>query len=158
MSYELLNRSTTICRTFNRQSWAKALELASLYGWQPKGTQPPLQYDFRLLNADWNGTYLTNDGQLVKAEDAFSLAFALERALDKIPDTNGKADWNSLFCNVDEPPEWLSPAEIAMLEEELQDGLLDMIGTSPFEFFAGAEKHRLVELIRFCRLGSFLIL
>jgi len=158
MSYELINQSTTICRTFSRQCWAKALELARLYGWRPKGTHPPVDYDFRLLNADWNGTYLTNDGQLVKAEDAFLLAFALERALDKIPDANGKTDWNSLLRNADEFPEWLSPAETALLEEELQDGLLDTLGKSPFEFFAGTEKHRLVELIRFCRLGSFVIL
>jgi len=158
MSYEFLNRSTTICRKFSRQSWTKALELARLYGWQPKGTYPPLEYDFRLLNADWNGTYLTNDGQLVKAEDASSLAFALERSLDQIPDANGNTDWNLLFCNADEFPEWLSPVEIAMLEEELQDGLLDVIETSPVEFFAGDEKHYLIELIRFCRLGSFMIL
>jgi len=158
MSYELINRSTIICRKFSRQSWAKALELARLYGWQPKGTHTPLEHDFRLLNVDWNGTYLTNDGQLVKAEDAFSLAFALERSLDQIPDANGKMDWNSLLSSVDEFPEWLSPSEIAMLEEELQDGLLDIIGTSPIEFFAGDAKRYVIELIRFCRLGSFVIL
>lgn len=158
MSYELLNPSTTLCRKFSRQSWAKALELAQLHGWQPKGTRPPSEHDFRLLSADWNGTYLTNDGQLVKAEDAFLLAWALERALEKIPDTNRKTDWSSAFWSTDEFPEWLAPEEIAMLEEELEDGLLDVMGTSPFEFFAGVEKDKLVELIRFCRLGSFMIL
>jgi hypothetical protein len=158
MSYELINPSTTLCRKFSRQSWAKALELAQLYGWQPKGTQPPQEYDFRKLSADWNGTYLTNDGQLVKAEDAFWLAGALERSLEKIPDAKGRTDWNSQLWLADEYPEWLSPEEIAMVEEELKEGLLDIMGTSPFEFFAGAEKRKLVELIRFCRLGSFMIL
>jgi hypothetical protein len=158
MSYELLNPSTTLCRKFSRQSWTKALELARLYGWKPKGTQPPREHDFSKLSADWSGTYLTNDGQLVKAEDAFSLAWALERALEKIPDTNRKTDWSSSFWLTNEFPEWLSPEEIAMLEEDLEDGLLDIMGTSPFEFFTGAEKHKLVELIRFCRLGSFMIL
>jgi hypothetical protein len=44
------------------------------------------------------------------------------------------------------------------MEEELQDGLLDIIGTPPLEFFAGAEKQHLRDFIRFCRLGSFKIL
>ena len=78
--------------------------------------------------------------------------------MDKIPDANGRTDWSSTFWIADEFPEWLSPVEIATLEEELEDGLLDIMAISPFEFFAGAEKHRLVELIRFCRLGSFVIL
>lgn len=158
MCYELFNQPTAVCRKFTRQSWAKALELARLHGWRPKGTRPPLEYDFRVLSADWNGTYLTNDGQIVRAEDAFSLAFALERSLDKISDMHGKTDWSSPFWITDEFPEWLSPVEIATLEEELEDGLLDIMRTPPHEFFAGAEKHKLVELIRFCRLGSFTIL
>ena len=45
-----------------------------------------------------------------------------------------------------------------MIEEGLQEGLLDVIGTDPLQFFAGDEKRRLTELIRFCRLGSFEIL
>ena len=73
MSYELFNPSTEVCRTFSKQFWAKALELARLYGWQPKGTRPPSSLDLYELNADWHGTYLTNDGQTVKAEDAFLL-------------------------------------------------------------------------------------
>ena len=83
---------------------------------------------------------------------------ALERSLEKIPDAQGGTDWSLQFWLGDEFPEWLSPEEIETLEEELEDGLLDIIGISPFEFFAGTEKHKLVELVRFCRLGSFVIL
>ena len=36
----------------------------------------------------WDGTYLTNDGQIVVTEDALSLAIALEKSLDDIPDFN----------------------------------------------------------------------
>ena len=158
MSYELVNRSTIICRTFSRQTWAKALELARLYGWRPQGTFPPSIYDFYKLGADWNGTYLTNDGQIVKAEDALSLAAALESSLDDIPDTNVKIDWNCKFWLEDDLPEWLSPEERAIIEEELADGLLDIMGIHPLEYFAGAEKRHLTEFIRFCRLGSFEIL
>ena len=44
------------------------------------------------------------------------------------------------------------------VEEELQDGLLDVLGRDPREYFAGDEKLRLRHFIRFCRLGSFQIL
>jgi len=128
------------------------------YGWRPMGTQPPSHLDFYKLEADWHGTYLTNDGQTVKAEDALLLACALERSLEDISDTNIKIDWNFEMSVEDDLPEWLSPEEREMIEEELQDGLLDMMGVHPFEYFAGDEKKHLKEFIRFCRLGSFEIL
>src|SRR5262245_6834830 len=102
MSYELINPYTTINRTFSRQFWVKALELAELYGWQPLGTQPPLEHDFHELNAEWDGNYLTNDGQIIKAQDALSLAYALEIALSDIPDFIGPAGWNLRFWKEDD--------------------------------------------------------
>jgi hypothetical protein len=155
MSFELVNQSTEICRTFSRQSWTKALELARLYGWKPIGTLRPAICDFYKLEADWSGTYLTNDGQTVKAEDAYALAAALERSLKDIPTVNKKLDWSSKFWLEDDLPEWLSPDEKAIIVEELEDGLLDILGTHPLEFFAGDERVQLAEVIRFCRLGSF---
>ncbi len=158
MSYELVNPFTEVCRTFSKQFWAKALELASLYGWQPRGTRPPSNLDLYELNADWHGTYLTNDGQTVKAEDAFLLAAALEKALGHIADVNPRIKWDPKAWIEDDLPEWLSPDERTMMEEELQDSLLDILGVHPLEFFAGDEKQHLREFIRFCRLGSFEIL
>ncbi len=158
MSYELVSQSTILCRTFSRQFWAKALELAELYGWKPLGTRPPSQVDFYNLGAEWDGRYFTNDGQTVKSEDARSLAAALERSLDDIPDENTPTDWNAAFQPEDDLPEWLSPEEREFIEEELQDGLLDILGTHPLEYFAGDEKQNLKAFIRFCRLGSFEIL
>jgi hypothetical protein len=158
MSYELISRSTVLCRTFSRQFWSKALELAGLYGWKPMGTRPPSHIDFYELGAEWHGGYFTNDGQTVKAEDARSLAAALERSLDDIPNDNLPMDWNSMFHQEDDLPEWLSPEERAMIEEELQDGLVDIMGMNPVEYFVGDEKRHLKEFIRFCRLGSFEIL
>jgi hypothetical protein len=55
-------------------------------------------------------------------------------------------------------PEWFSPMEREQVEEELRDGLLDIMETPPLESFAGDEKPHLVQFIRFCRLGSFEIL
>jgi hypothetical protein len=155
MSFELVSQPTDLCRTFSRQFWAKALELAQSYGWKPLGTRPPLNIDFYELCAEWDGRYLTNDGQTVKAEDARSLAAALERSLDDIPDETIPTDWNSLLPWEDDLPEWLSPEEREFIQEELQEGLLDIMGLDPREYFAGNEKRHLKQFIRFCRLGSF---
>ena len=158
MSYQLVNLSLEISRTFSRQSWVKALELARAFGWMAAGTQPPPFFDPYELNADWDGTYFTNDGQIVTAEDACSLAAALERSLPKILDAAIPTDWNSRFWLEDDLPEWFSPTEMFIIEESLQDGLLDMVGIQPVDFFAGSEKRNLIDLIRFCRLGRFEIL
>lgn len=158
MSYELVSQSTLLRRTFSRQFWAKALELAQSYEWKPVGTHPPSHIDFYELCTEWDGRYFTNDGQTVEAEDARALAAALERSLSDIPDEEARTDWNSIFQPEDDLPEWLSPEEREYIEEELQDGLLDIMGTSPGAYFTGNEKQRLKQLIRFCRLGSFRIL
>jgi hypothetical protein len=154
MSYELVHRSTQTTRTFSRQFWPKALELARAYGWKPMGTCPPPNFDFYKPIAEWDGRYLTNDRQTVKRVDAFWIADALEKSLTDIADVS-KIDWNSAIWLDDDLPEWLSPEETEIIHEELQDGLLDIIGTPPLEYFAGIEKRHLKEFIRFCRLGSF---
>jgi hypothetical protein len=158
MSYELHNLSTALSRKFSRPFWAKALELARLYGWQPMGTCLTPGVDFHKLGAGWTGTYLTNDGQVVIAEDAYSLAAALDRSLSDIPADKIEMDWNSVAWLEDDLPEWFSPAERELVEEELQDGLLDSMGIDPRAFFAGDEKYYLVQCIKFCRLGSFEIM
>jgi hypothetical protein len=158
MSYELIHPSTQTTRTFSRQFWAKALELAQSYGWKPLGTRPPPHLDFYELCAEWDGRYSTNDGQTVNAEDARSLAAALERSLDDIPNEPPPTNWNSIAQLDDDLPEWLSPEEREFVEEELQDGLLDIMGMNPLDYFAGNEKRHLKQFIRFCRLGSFEIL
>ncbi len=158
MSYELFNPYTAICRKFSRQFWSKALDLAELYGWQPLGTQPPSVYDFHQLNAEWDGTYFTNDGQMIKAQDASSLAAALEKALEDIPDANPRMDWNLKLWLEDDLPEWLSPDERELIDDGLKDSLLDIMGVNPLEYFAGDEKYNLKRFIRFCRLGNFIIL
>ncbi|MGE5374026.1 MAG: hypothetical protein ACM3XO_03140 [Bacteroidota bacterium] len=158
MSYDLCSPSTGLCLTFSRQFLFKALELAELYGWQPRRTQPPASIDFCALGADWHGSYLTNDGQTVMASDARWLAAALERSLIDIPDTGPQIDWDPERWVEDDLPEWLSPQEITIMEDEIQEGCLDLLRLHPLEHFAGAEKAGLIRFIRFCRLGSFEIL
>jgi hypothetical protein len=157
MPYDLYNPSTGLRLTFSRQFLFKALELAELYGWQPRRTQPPAHIDFRALGADWHGGYLTNDGQIVMASDASWLAAALENSLPDISDTNPPIDWHPKHWE-DDLPEWFTPQERAFIEDELQEGCLDILCVNPLEHFAGDEKMYLRRFIRFCRLGSFEIL
>jgi hypothetical protein len=158
MPYDLYNSSTGLCLTFSRQFLLKALELAELYGWQPRRTQPPAHIDFHALGAEWLGDYLTNDGQIVMGSDASWLAAALEQSLADIPDTSPPFDWDPKYWAEDDLPEWFTPEERAILEEELLAGCLDVLFTPPLEHFAGAEKGDLRRFIRFCRLGTFQIL
>jgi hypothetical protein len=127
--YHLSSQSAISRQKFSRESWTKVLSLAIFYGWQPMGTRVPSMTEIHGFDTEyWDGTYLTNDGQIVVAEDALFLAMALEKSLDDIPDFN------------------------------LRYFPLDLNKITPFEFFAGDEKGQLVDFIKFCRLGSFLIL
>lgn len=129
MIYHLSSQSAISRQKFRRESWTKLLSLALFYGWQPMGTRVPSMTEIHGFDTEaWDGTYLTNDGQIVVAEDALALAIALEKSLDDIPDFNLEAY----------PP--------------------DLRRVNPFEYFAGDGKRQLTEFIKFCRLGSFLIL
>ena len=129
MIYHLSSQSAIARQKFSKDTWTKLLSLGMFYGWQPLGTRVPSMSEIHGFNADaWDGTYLTNDGQIVVAEDALSLAMALEKSLDDIPDFN------------------------------LDYYLPDLNKVNPFEYFAGDEKGQLVDFIKFCKLGSFLIL
>lgn len=158
MSLELFNESISISRRFSREFLSKALKLACLYGWCPQGTRAPEMLNLRVINAEWDGAYLTNDGQVVTAEDARSLACALEKSLDDIPDDNLETIWNSKYCIVTDLPEWLAPYEKELIDDGLEESLSDMLELHPFEFFAGNEKQNLIQFIRFCKLGSFIVL
>src|SRR5207249_11688872 len=92
MIYHLSSQPAISRQKFSREAWTKVLSLAMFYGWQPRGTRPPSITELHGLGVeDWDGTYLTNDGQIVSTEDALSLAIALEKSLDDIPDFNLEA-------------------------------------------------------------------
>ncbi|HKY52889.1 MAG TPA: hypothetical protein VJM08_01235 [Anaerolineales bacterium] len=160
MYYHLSSQSTVSRKKFRREAWAKVLSLAMLYGWQPMGTHPGSRIEvYGLDPEDWDGTYLTNDGQVVIAEDALSLAMALEKALDDIPDFNIELD-RAPKSQEDEDrlPEWLLPEEGIIIEEGSKEQQLNSPEIHPFEYFAGDEKRHLIDFIKFCQLGSFTIL
>ena len=129
MIYHLSSQLAISRQKFSKASWTRILSLAMFYGWQPMGTRVPSITELHGLNfEDWDGTYLTNDGQIVVLEDALRLGMALEKSLDDIPDFNLEVY----------PP--------------------DLSKVTPFEYFAGDEKQQLADFIKFCRLGSFIIL
>ena len=119
---------------FNNFNWSRILKLADRYGWQPIGTEAPdwegiygtpIHPDYK--HPDWRGTYFSNDGQYVTDRDANSIAAALERALDDIPEHDTMEDMQAA-----------------------QDA-------SPIEWFSGQGKTKVRDFIEFCRAGGFLI-
>jgi hypothetical protein len=65
----------------NVAGWAWLIKNAEDWGWEPAGTLPPLTREADGRDWRWSGTYWTNDGQRVTAEDAAAWAAALERGL-----------------------------------------------------------------------------
>ena len=151
MKYKLISLSNSSRENINPKTWKKVLQLASFYGWQPLGTNPPSMYRRpERMPAYWRGSYFKREGQSVSTEDASSLALALEKALDDIPDVLHRPE--------DDLPEWFSPMERAIIEEGIESLLLDLVSRNPYEYFAGSGKRHLIQFVKFCKLGSFLIL
>ncbi len=117
---------------FNIFSWSHILKLAYWYGWKPKGTEAPedmpgLGHRLDPDDPDWNGSYFSNGGQFVTDRDANSIAAALERALDDIPDHDTMEDMQTA-----------------------QDA-------SPMEWFSGQGERTVRDFIEFSRTGGFCI-
>ena len=80
MGYDLYSQSGEEYR-WTQVFWGQVLALAKKYGWEPKGTVIPKDYD----SNDWDGNYWHNSGQTVEPKDAVNLAEALEKSLDHLP-------------------------------------------------------------------------
>lgn len=65
------------------RTWRRALELASMFGWEPMGTAAPeLPEGYGPYgDGDWNGKYCSHDGQRILEPDAKAIATALEKAM-----------------------------------------------------------------------------
>ena len=73
-------------RLFGHPACAELLKLAYEYGWRPLGTvQDGYLYGENPKEVSWNGNnYVTNNGQLITAEDASAIADALEKASEDV--------------------------------------------------------------------------
>ncbi|WP_349656639.1 hypothetical protein [Xanthomonas sp. 10-10] len=77
MGVDLKNKAGTEFY-FSTVGWSFYLNLASVYGWKPEGTSPPLDW----INTDpWGAHYDWNAGQSVAESDARELTAALGRYL-----------------------------------------------------------------------------
>jgi hypothetical protein len=125
--------------------WPMALWLATLYGWDESATSPPRS----LWNGEppgggdvldaaldaWGGSWLARQGQWAWFDDSTSLAEALAAALPDVPAHNVV-------------PSGLDRATVR------RDALLRSGPVDPREWFGG-RRHRLLELIGFCRNHVF---
>lgn len=158
MGFDLLSDNGSALYWSN-VSWSKLLVLARLGGWQPAGTEPPPGWDDVVDRlGEWRGGYSTNDEQRVTPEDALALADALECVLDDIPDGTVPDQ----VVEYDEQTRVDAGAPPAMnLIKALTSSGFRVAGpnarTDPFSFFGGEYKQKVVEFIRFCRQGGFII-
>lgn len=117
--------------------WREILMVARRFGWEPRGTVPPVMPGWP---ADERGGYLSNDLNLVEEEDAAAIAEALDRALTMTVDV--AAMIGKLFGLETHPI--TDTAELRKLAYEC----------CRFRF---STLERLEEFIRYCRSGSFCI-
>jgi len=143
---------------FNIHAWPLLLKLAMTYGWQPLGTELSGE-------SNWDGTYFSNDLQIVTAEDAAALANALETALDDIPDHEIGGEKEVEIDSAEKAQKYLDAPgysqfkrllEMSSFEKVEGYKLPNVLLTSP-EYFSGGMKQRVISFIRLCRKGAFMI-
>src|SRR4051812_33082989 len=94
MGYDLMSRKSKSSFYWNGWDWPRVLQLASSHGWSPAGSMMDrfpveLRHGTDVTDevvaaeaAQWDGSYASNDFQLVTDADASCLADALERGLN----------------------------------------------------------------------------
>lgn len=184
MGYDLYSKNDEHYR-FNISSWSALLDLAERQGWEPMGT---ILYEYEyddednrinsgVLDVEWEGTYYSNDGQIVVVDDALNLANALENALDDIPDVEVYPD-QFILCggnveNYMQQERARSVGKTVVTYQEWKSGLLTQVPdivvcTDINEFygrnddlygvFSGKQSKDYIRgFIAFCRTGEFRI-
>lgn len=144
--------------------WDRVLSLAHQYGWEPRGTRPGApaymycmtEAEEKELDQNWNGNYVTNDGEIVTPEDAAAMAAALEKALDDIPEHNA-ARHKEMTLAESMAEQGCPPDRIAQMNPAVANMLIirGVETMNNFEFFSGQTKDVLIRFIAFCREGAF---
>ena len=122
----------------NWRGWGLMLDLAHDHGWEPVGIERRSIDDAGYVQEEEGTTFIDN-WHAFSTEGAASLAAALERALDDIPDH-----------------EALAPKDLS------GDGSTRIPGNridevSALEWFSGPRKQIVRDLIQFCKAGGFTI-
>jgi hypothetical protein len=133
-------------------SYYFALELGAKYGWRPR-TMISAQAFEKVTGSSfddlygWYGSFF-NEGHRVSAVEAENWADALESALADIPDHDAMAH---------KPAASPMPEIIRYLYRDMHQlpDASQLVGA--FEWFSGARKQELRDLIDFCREGHFSI-
>lgn len=99
------------CWHFSWGGWTEVLKVAFENGWKPRGTEAPSWVEgdgtptqLWVDSEEWSGSYFSNMGQYVTAEDTKNLSEALEWAMNDMPDC-GLKDYIRefvVYCRDDE--------------------------------------------------------
>ena len=103
MGMDLIGRGGSM--SLHWDDWRSLLKLAKQYGWQPEGTSGPLDQDRlsqegkdQASGRSRNGTYFSNDHQLVADSDARALGQALLRAADDVRKRDPRKSYDNYPC------------------------------------------------------------
>jgi hypothetical protein len=118
--------------------WSLVLSVADAYAWAKQGSLPPEG----VAATDWDGSYASNDGQRVTAEDARALADAIERML---ADEDRVARVREVAILLEEQVRQLAKREYG----------IDLPPETHGEY--PVDEPSLRDLVRFCRQGGFRI-
>ena len=157
MSFDL-SRNGEVLFNSNITNWPRLLRLAQVYGWKPMGTvDSQVMSEEEYARQPWDGSYHTNDHQIVQTEDAKNLADALEKALS---DVKEKAPKHHLHAG--QSTEIKACKDYSELEALLKKALLtaahwEQLDEHETVMYWGGSKQYLRYFIRFCRKGEFSI-
>jgi len=147
MSVDLSNKNGGHLK-FSNIGWAQILSLAKLNGWVPAGTVDPW-WKNEVDAPQWEGSYCSNDGQTVTAEDALAIANSLEKALLEITEPLLRP---SGYIPIDECFR-MSVAVVEAVESALNPNCEPYSEIIPIRI--GEQDIR--DLIQFSRMGEFCI-
>lgn len=156
MGYDLTN-SIGQTHQWKVLGWWHLLNLAREYGWSPCYTERPTH-----SGSDWDGNYFQNQGQLMTANDAASLANALGQLLS---DPNREATAASVAARMTQivsdaaAKSSSNVCDVLRYPLDFIHGMLGRFDQSSIgaSQFGPASDQYLRQFIEFCRAGPFTI-